>query len=276
MENQSFNIEELKGLLIDTGLANPNGNAYKERLHKYQQISDYIVQLEAIIKKLSSKRTVTILDCGCGKSYLSFVANHYLTNVLKRKVHFICIDSNKELIEKCREAAKKLEFENMEFNCSEIINFVPSKEIDIVYSLHACDIATDQMIAKGIKVKAKYILSVSCCQHTVRKQLKKHPLTSISTHNHYKERLVDMISDSMRGLLLESLGYTVNIFEFVASKYTPKNVMVRARKNGDINNRAYKSFNEYEQLYKTFNINPMLRKYINEELIQALELKKEA
>ena len=149
---------------------------------------------------------------------------HFVGNITK----IIGVDNNPDLINKCNNTAKELGFEYMEFHHADIQAFKPDEDIDIVYSLHACDSATDQTIAKGVMVKAKYIFSVSCCQHTNRKKMVRQPLKSISRYQPYKERLVDMIGDSMRALLLEHVGYGVRIFEFVAAEQTPKNIMLRA------------------------------------------------
>ena len=133
---------------------------------------------------------------------------------------------------------------------------------DIVYSLHACDSATDEMIYQGITQKAKYILSVSCCQHRMRNQMKNHPLALVTRHKPYKERLTDMIADSLRVLILEASGYKVTVYEFVAAAYTPKNVMLKCERMSQTNQKTELAMLEYEKLSKLFNMRPMLSHYL--------------
>lgn len=248
MTQLDFNFVTLKTILRDTAFC----------ARKHQQILAYIPQIQTAFKKLSTKKPVVILDCGCGKSYLSFIIYEYCTNVLKRKVKIIGVDRNPDLINKCTKSAAELGFGDMHFYASDIEAFKPDDKIDIVYSLHACDQATDLTIATGIKFAARYILSVSCCQHSNRENLRQHPLASISRHRPYKERLADMIGDSMRALLLEQLGYGVDVFEFVAAEYTPKNIMLRAIKNTATNQEKESAHNKYNHLVKLFNFAPKL------------------
>ena len=262
-ENQFLqDIQELNMLI---GLADTNGNNYKERLHKHQQMLDYYIAVKSIMKKLSTKRTLYLYDCGCGRSYLSFYLNYNLQRDGFTNVSFICIDSNKALIERCRQTAAKMKITNMTFYYASIVNFEILEQPDIVYSLHACDTATDQMIYKGITHNARYILSVSCCQHTMRKQMKRHPLAIVSRHQPYKERLTDMISDSLRTLILEAFGYKVVVYEFVAAAHTPKNIMLKCEKVPQVKRKAELAMVEYEKLSELFNMHPMLKTYLQEQ-----------
>jgi len=264
MKDHKFlpDIQELNRLI---GLASPNGNNYKERLNKQQQMFDYYIAVKSIIRKLSTKRTLYLYDCGCGRSYLSFYLNYYLQKDGFNNIAFICIDSNKALIELCQQAASKMEMANMTFYDSNITDFDLPEKPDIVYSLHACDTATDQMIYKGIVENARYILSVSCCQHTMRKQMKSHPLIMVSRHKPYKERLADIISDSLRALILESYGYKVTVYEFVATTHTPKNIMLKCEKIQYATNRIELARSEYEKLAELFNMHPMLKTYLQKQ-----------
>jgi len=263
-ENQILqDIQELNMLI---GLANPNGKNYKERLHKHQQMLDYYIAVKSIIKKLSTKRTLYLYDCGCGRSYLSFYLNYCLKKDGIENVSFICIDFNKDLIERCKQTATKMNMTNMAFYDADIFDFEFLKQPDIVYSLHACDTATDMMIYKGVISNARYILSVSCCQHTTRKQMKNHPLSMVSRHKPYKERLTDMISDSLRALILETFGYKVTVYEFVAAAHTPKNVMLKCEKVQQMNEKTKLAMVEYEKLSELFNMHPVLKTYLQDQL----------
>lgn len=260
-----FNLDNLTELFREIGLYSSENQFYHQRIRKHEQIFAYIPQISAAFRKLSTKRPIVMLDCGCGKSYLSFVLYQYCTTVLKRKVKILGVDSNVELIDKCNHSAKELGFTNMQFYNAAIETFCPDDEVDIAYSLHACDLATDQTIAKGVQLGAKYIFSVSCCQHTNRAKMSKHPLTSVSRHKPYKERLVDMLGDSMRALLLEQIGYGVNIFEFVAAEKTPKNIMLRAIKNAVKKCDQTQAATEYKHLVEMFNFAPALERMLQSQ-----------
>ena len=266
MLNLIFESKEIKEIFVEIGLTNKQGVEYKQRITKQRQVFDYLNQLNSIVRPLSNKRQITQVDCACGKNYLSFLANYYFSEVQKKNICFICIDHNEKLIKDSARIAENLGFTNMEFQCSSIIDARLEIRPTVIYSLHACDTATDMTIAKGILENAGHILSVSCCQKTVHDQLMKHPLKSITRYGAYKTRLADMLADSMRGLVLESLGYLVNIFEFVPSAETPKNIMLKAEKGSPNENRIRTAIQEYEHLQQVFHINPRLLDYLKENL----------
>jgi len=262
MSQLDFTSSNLKTLFREIGLYSPKQEFYVERVRKHQQVFTYITQIKSALSKLSTKRPIVFLDCGCGKSYLSFILYEYCQSILERNIKIIGIDNNAELISKCKKSAQELGFEAMEFHATDVEKFKTTDQIDIVYSLHACDTATDQTIAKGVEVDAQYIFSVSCCQHTNRNKMVKHPLTSVSRYQAYKERLVDMLGDTMRALLLEDLGYGVRIYEFIAAEYTPKNIMLRAIKNSANKQDKENAKSRYDQLVKMFNFAPHLEKLL--------------
>lgn len=267
MENIKFGTKELEKLYKNIGFMNPAGSNYKERVCKNSQVNDYLTHIISAIKKLSTKKEIVLMDCACGRSYLSFVVYYYCQEILKRNIRIIGVDKNADLILKCRNTAYDMGFKNVLFYCGDIIEFKPDMTPDIVYCLHACDTATDMTVAKGIIENAKYILTVSCCQHTAMKQIKQHPLTSITRFKPYKERIVEMVSDSMRALLLEQQGYNVDIFEFTTSRNTAKNIMVRAVKGSRNSVKEEKAEYEYIKLQNTFHIRLAAEIYLNNENI---------
>ncbi len=258
MTNLTFDLTNLTTLFREIGLFSSNDRPYKAQTRKHQQIHAYIPIIESACNKLSTKRPIVMLDCGCGKSYLSFAVYAYFTNVLNRDIRIIGIDRNADLISKCNESANTLGFEHLNFYCADVAAFTPDESIDVVYSLHACDAATDYTIAAGINFGAQYIFSVSCCQHTNRNNMRSHALSSISRHAPYKERLTDMIGDSMRALILEHYGYGVNVFEFINSQYTPKNIVLRAIKNKAKKTSRAQALAQYQNLATMFNFEPAL------------------
>lgn len=264
MQNITFETNDLQAIFKEIGLYDPSGKFYKGRDHKHRQVLAYLEQIRTAMSKLSQKRPIVMVDCGCGKSYLSFIIYEYCTNVLNRKVRIIGLDNNEELIKQCQDSAKQLDFDGMEFYATDVGNFKLGEPVDILYSLHACNTATDQMIAKGVEFQATYIFSVSCCQHRNRELISKHPLTSVTRFHDYKERLVDMLGDTMRALLLEHLGYGVNLYEFIAAEYTPKNIMLRAIKNKAKKIQRESALEEYKKLTEMFHFVPALEEMIKE------------
>jgi len=263
MKNLNIDLEKLTPFFRKIGLYNPANQFYAKQVRKHQQILAYLPQIMAALNQLSTKRPIVLVDCGCGKSYLSFILYAYCSNVLKRPVKIIGIDRNPELIRQCKATAEALGFSNMHFYAGDLASVHIDEKIDITYSLHACDAATDHCIAKGINLGARYIFSVSCCQHTNRNKIRKHPLTKLTKHGPYKERLVDMINDSLRALLLEHKGYRVKIFEFINTEKTPKNIMLRATINAAKKQDTESAMSHYKKLTKLFNIKLKLEELIS-------------
>jgi hypothetical protein len=148
----------------------------------------------------------------------------------------------------------------MHFHACDIADFTSGDDINMVYSLHACDSATDKALYLGLRLNVPCILSVACCQHQARRQLRGHPYTGITRHRVFKDRVVYMVGDALRALLLEMQGYNVDILEFTSSRHTDKNTMIRARKghNGDL--AALRI--EYVRMRDAFRIVPSLEQYL--------------
>ena len=237
-------------------------NSGIDRSCKINQILAYLEVIHSLIRKLSYKRELVFIDSGAGNCYLSFLVYYYYTKIDKRKITIHCIDMNEKLMVSCRERAEKNNFKNMFFHSSLISEFQYNYQPDIVYSLHACDTATDQALYLGLRLKSRNILSVSCCQHTVKKSLRNIPYKGISRHNVFKDRIIYMLADSMRALLLESCGYKTDIIEFVSSRYTDKNVMIRAKMSGVRSRDTV--LEEYRDIKRSFSAAPVLENYLNE------------
>ena len=241
--------DEASELLRAIEITTAEGSIKSDMRRKYVQIDSFVRLVQPLLRKSSQQGKIFILDCGCGKSYLSFVMNYFLREKLRRNCHFFCIDTNPDIIKKCRQIKNKLRYGNMDFNVSEIKEFEPREKVDIVCSLHACDTASDEAIARGIQLKAPFLLVVPCCQHEVINQLKDHPLKAITRHGVYKARLADLLTDAMRTLILEAAGYKVSVTEYVSPINTPKNIMIQAEKIQDSNKMAME---EYLELKATF------------------------
>lgn len=245
------------------GLATNNA-VKQDKAKKIEQIVAYLEVIHSQVRQYSPKRQITFIDSGAGNCYLSFIAYYFYSQIIKRPIKIHCVDINIQLMDKNREVAKKLGFSCMQFYAEDIENFeYKGGSVELVYSLHACDTATDKTMYLGIRTNAKHILSVSCCQHTIKKQFKSNDaISAITRHPVYKDKLTYMIGDSLRSLLLEMQGYKVDVIEFVSARSTDKNILVRAKKrqiNSISNLRA-----KYECLQTTFGITPHLENYLLE------------
>ncbi len=248
-------------LLKEIEIMTKDGKIKNDKIRKYNQIDHYVELLDKVIDELPRNEIINIVDCGCGKSYLSFVLNYYITEVKKRKCHFTGIDISEGVIARSKEKAEKLEYRNMDFLCMDLNDYKPNKNIHLVLSLHACDTATDMAIALGIKVESDVIIAVPCCHKELSKQVKTAPLNNILKHGILKTRFADLLTDGMRSLMLEAKGYDVSVVEYISPLETPKNLMIRAKKKRDSNDDA---MDEYLNLMATYNVYPALYSYLNE------------
>ena len=240
---------------LDTTIA-PSGN----KNAKIEQIIAYLEMVHACLRKYSCNKPLTLVDCAAGNCYLSFLIYYFYRELEPRNVSIHCIDTNGSLMENAKTTAAGLGFRNMYFHTGDILEFSTREKVQLVYSLHACDTATDKTLYLGIKQQAVHILSVSCCQHSLKKQLKKHPVPGLTRHKVFKDKITYMVADTLRSLLLESRGYRTDMIEFVSSRYTGKNIMLRAVKGSpDHMDRAR---DEYVRMVECFNMRPCLEKYL--------------
>ena len=258
-------LDDIVIFLKNIGLMNPGGSFYKEREKKAYEVTYFSSHVVRAVNNISRKREVTLLDCGCGHSYLSFFVN-YILRKLSRKINFIGVDSDAELIETSLKIRDELNFDNMQFYQSRIIDFEPKGKVDIVCALHACDTATDEAIASGIKLNARYIIAAPCCQRQIVRQLSKTsknipPIKPLVSTKIGKEYIGVALTETLRKLALESFGYKVDMFEFISTRYTPKNILLRAEKKGTWNNELLK---KYKDLRNYFNVKPKIEEYLTQ------------
>lgn len=259
--NYYIKVGKADSLLKEIGIMTKEGKIKNDKIRKYNQIDHYVELFDEMLNKLPKKQSLTILDCGCGKSYLSFVLNYYLTEVKKIKCHFIGLDIKESVIESSNKIAKNLNYRNMEFQAIDINNYAPENKVNVVMSLHACDTATDMALALGIKLEADAIVAVPCCHKEISSQYSYKPFNSILKHGVFKTRLADILTDGMRSLLLEAKGYDVSVVEYISPLETPKNLMIRAIKTKDENED---SMSEYMNLMGELNVYPSLYAFLNE------------
>ncbi len=203
-------------------------------------------------------RTLEILDCGCGSSYLTLAAHHYLNDVLAIPARIIGVDVNEELIRKSIERAEKLGTVGLNFACGRIGSL--DAKPDIVLALHACDTATDDAIAQTILSGAKLLLSVPCCHHhlndSIRAEGPAEVLRPILRHGILQQRTADLITDAFRALVLRIMGYRTEVVEFVSPEHTARNLMIRAIEGLPVGEPAF--VNEYREMKRFWNVTPYL------------------
>jgi len=261
-------VGKADNLLKEIGIMTKDGKVKNDKIRKYNQIDHYVELLEGVIDSLPKNATINILDCGCGKSYLTFVLNYYLTEVKRIKCHFIGLDHSEAVIAASKKMSENLGYRNMEFHALDIHNYIPNKKIHVVLSLHACDTATDMALALGIKVSSDVIFAVPCCHRELLSQYNYSPFKSILKQGIFKARMADILTDGMRTLMLEAQGYEVSVVEYISPLETPKNLMIRAIKTKEEDPKA---LDEYMKLMGSLNVYPALYSYLTNDIEEDFE-----
>lgn len=214
--------------LRDLGVMTKTGEIVRTKFDKFRQINRFLEFIEDILPQLPKDREVTILDFGCGKSYLTFAMYYYLHELNGYDIRIIGLDLKTDVIEACNQLAKKYGYKKLKFLEGNIADYTGSDEVDMVVTLHACDTATDFALAKAVGWKAKVILSVPCCQHELNGQMANEVLAPLFSYGLIKERMAALGTDSLRAEYLKREGYDTQILEFIDMEHTPKNILIRA------------------------------------------------
>ena len=216
--------------LQDLGVMTQDGKIVHAKFDKFRQINRFLEFIEDILPELDKGRELTILDFGCGKSYLTFAMYYYLHELKEYDIRIIGLDLKKDVIRHCNELSEKYGYEKLRFLKGDIADYTGVNKVDMVVTVHACDTATDYALAKAVGWDAKVILSVPCCQHELNRQIKNEILEPILKYGLLKERMAALITDGLRAQYLERAGYEAQILEFIDMEHTPKNILIRAVK----------------------------------------------
>ncbi len=247
--------------LEELGVMTKEGKIVQSRYDKFKQINRFLEFIEDILPKLPKEKKLTIIDFGCGKSYLTFAIYYYLKELNGYDIHVIGLDLKEDVIENCSKLAKKYHYKDLEFLKGDIASYAGVSQADMVVTLHACDTATDYALYKAVKWGAKVILSVPCCQHEWNKQMKSKELSSIFQYGIVKERVAALLTDAMRAQYLEFCGYRTQLLEFIDMEHTPKNILIRSIYQGESANNT----EELRRIETFFDVNPTLKQLLEGE-----------
>ncbi|HZU69763.1 MAG TPA: SAM-dependent methyltransferase [Ktedonobacteraceae bacterium] len=248
------------GIMDTLGKIRPGMHAKFSQINEFLKLLEHTEELDAF-----EKTPVNILDCGCGSAYLSFAAYHYLNDVRGIPARLVGIDVNETLIQKDNAESEQLGYTDACFQRSSIIDYEPDVPPDIVLALHACDTATDEAIAQGIRWQSRLILCAPCCHHHLQKQLQAvEPFEPVFRHGILKQRMGDILTDAFRALILRMLGYKTDVVEFVSPEHTDKNLMIRAVKRGQQDTAQF--VQEYIKLKNYWHVTPYLETLLGDRL----------
>ena len=231
---------EGKFYLYALNVTDDKGNILKNAQDKFRQIDKYVEILGSLIEKIPKGTLHSVIDMGAGKGYLTFALHDYLTNTLDlNKIKVTGVEMRPDLVRLCNGIARDSNLANLEFVDGTIQKY-DATGASILIALHACDTATDDAILKGISAGASLIVVAPCCHKQIRREMesgkKQNELEILTRHGIFMERQAEMVTDSLRALILEYFGYSVKVFEFVGGEHTPKNVMIAATKSGKARN----------------------------------------
>lgn len=240
--------------LADLGVMTAEGMVIRSRYDKFRQINRFLEFIEDILPKLDKSRETTIIDFGCGKSYLTFAMYYYLHEQKGYPVRIIGLDLKQEVIDHCNQLAVRYQFAGLQFYHGDIASYDGVDQVDMVVTLHACDTATDYALEKAVRWGARVILSVPCCQHEYNGQMENAVMKPVFQYGLIKERMAALYTDAIRAQILENCGYRTQILEFIDMEHTPKNILIRAVFEG----KAKENKTEIREILDFLQVEPTL------------------
>ena len=256
LKNKKYNLDlkTAAPLLKVLGFMTEDGKLRNSMIRKYNQTDRF---LDLVGDLFDGKNNLTVVDCACGKSYLSFILNHYLWEKKHIRANFVAIDIKDVVIRDSNEMAEKLGYKNMKFVCEDL-RFFDEGQPDAVISLHACDTATDMALGYAIRNNARIIVCVPCCHKELLDQYRMPQLDGILRHGIFRARMNDILTDGLLCMKLEACGYRVSCVEYCSPLDTPKNLLIRAEKVSDGNPEAEAS---YRKLLAELGVHPAIETY---------------
>lgn len=264
-KNYIISPDKAVDFLVALGVQEKNGRIFDKKRSKFRQINRFLEMVADVEDRIITGDNLYILDLCCGKSYLSFAVYYYFTEIKGLTVTMDCVDLKRDVIDFCSRVAGDLGYDGLSFHAGDIRTFAIRRTPDLTVSLHACDIATDIVLAKAIDSASRVILSTPCCHHEMMHQLKpkSHPLDFLLEHSILKQKFADAATDALRCKILEMNGYDVTALELIDPEETPKNVLIRAtRRTRTAPERIDRLRQEYNAICTLLGINPYLRSHL--------------
>lgn len=247
-----------KPYLHQLNLTDSEGKVYKNAQDKWKQINHYIELLSSSLVNLPREKRLKVVDMGAGKGYLTFALYDYLKNNLQRDVEVVGVEFRKDLVDFCNQVAKDSGFKGLSFVEGTIEDYRSEEPIDVLIALHACDTATDDAIFKGIQNESSLIVVAPCCHKQVRRELEavkaKNDLDFMIKYGIFLERHAEMLTDSIRSLIMEYYGYEMRVMQFISDQHTPKNVMLVGLKKSTDSKKQAEILNKIQELKQYFGI----------------------
>lgn len=266
-------------LLRVCGISDGTGKVRASMRGKYDQVNEFLRAVGETVKADGVESFTVVVDCGCGKAYLTLALCCYLSEVLKIKaVKVFGVDRRADVIASARDMAARLDLtERAIFEESDIATFVPDGgKVDMVVSLHACDTATDEALAKAVEWKARYVLSAPCCQHELQKAIGPGKsgegsavFSGLLRQSILRERMCDILTDSFRAMIMRILGFRTQVVEFVSHEATARNIMLRCEYG--VKPGQSGPIGEYLALRDYWKVDPWLETRLGDKLSRYLE-----
>ena len=262
-------------VLVALGISDKQGRIKPSRQAKYRQVEEFLRLLDASlsdaidrghVRRPTAEEPLRIVDLGCGNAYLTFAAQEFLTRVRGLSVHLVGVDVKEQSREHSSEVAEALGVD-AEFVVGSIAGAQLDIDPEVVLALHACDTATDEALARAVEWQAALVLAAPCCHHDIAAQLRRSPTPApyamLTRHGILRERFADTLTDALRASLLRLQGYRVDVMQFVESKHTPRNTMLRAVRTGaPVKGGGVRK--EYDELVATWAVRPRLAELLGE------------
>ena len=246
------------------GIFTKDGKVVNSMYDKYKQINRFAEIVDDVMKSYN-KSSINIVDFGCGKSYLTFIVYYYLHEIKGLDVHITGLDLKEQVIKDCNSLVEKFGYTGLKFELGDIHGYKSDMDVDMVMTLHACDVATDYALYNAICWNAQYILSVPCCQHELNKQIHTDDLAALTRYGIIKERFAALATDSIRGLMLEACGYKTDIMEFIDIAHSPKNLLIRAVKKNISQDKRKRAVSDAENLCREFGVRQTLMDMLKDD-----------
>ena len=272
-KSRLLTAENAEPFLKAVGIMTQDGKIRADMQRKFKQINEFLRLVDETDYFVHFRESpLHVVDSGCGNAYLTFAVYYYLHDILKLDAHVVGVDIKADLIERHQEKAKALGWSQLTFQTGRISDYRSEIVPDVVLALHACDTATDDALAQGIRWGSKLIVCAPCCQHELQQQMSQVPMPNallpIFQHGILFERVGDILTDTFRASILRIMGYRTDVTQFVPLEDTAKNLMIRAVKTSPAGNARW--IDEYRNLKKFWQVTPYLERLLGAQYAQFL------